>query len=247
VRGYLGWDAGAWHCKGGSLDALVLLNAEGDGLGVVGHPWKGNLRDTYNGQPGEALLDRLLGLVGSAADVWDELVIAIDTPLGWPDAFRALLDGIPPPEVPCRKKDNPLLLRHTERWLAESEHRPPLSAVQDMIGSQSTKGIAFLAALGLQPQGTGVWSARVGTTEVTAVEAYPAPCNHSAAIRAARQRVDTDLSQAHPDIRDALTCALVAWTFANRRDTLVAPSERVPEREGWIWVPADCIPKPKTS
>jgi len=248
VRGYLGWDVGAWHCQlGASRDALVLLKDGGDGLNLIGAPWRGNLWQTYNAEPGEALLARLLGLVGSrTAHACDELFIAIDTPLGWPDAFRRLLDGEAPAEVPGRKAANPLLLRDSERWLAESGHMP-LSAVQDQIGSQSTKGIAFLAALGLQPQGTGVWAARVGATDVTALETYPAPCRHSASIDRARHRVDTDLSQANPDVRDALTCALVAWTFANCRDTLVPPREHVPEREGWIWVPADCIPKPKTS
>jgi len=82
--------------------------------------------------------------------------------------------------------------------------------------------------------------------DVIALETYPAPCSHSASIDVARQTIKTEPPPAHPDVRDALTCALVAWTFANRRDTVVEPGDQLPEREGWIWVPADCIPKPKT-
>jgi len=147
VRGYLGWDVGAWHCQlGSSRDALVLLSAEGDARRMVGAPWRGNLRETYLGPPGEALLARLLARVGSTSNSWSELFIAIDTPLGWPIAFRRLLDGEAPAEVPDRKAANPLLLRDTERWLAQNGHMP-LSAVQDQIGSQSTKGMAFLSGL----------------------------------------------------------------------------------------------------
>ena len=100
MRGFLGWDVGAWHCQsGGSRDALVLL-AERDGaLSMVGRPWRGNLRATYNNAPGD----------------WSELTLAIDTPLGWPESFHRLLAGEAPAEVPEAKARNPLLMRETER------------------------------------------------------------------------------------------------------------------------------------
>jgi hypothetical protein len=43
----------------------------------------------------------------------------------------------------------------------------------------------------------------------------------------------------HGDLDDALTCALLAYLFAVRPETLVAPPESVPGSEGWIWVPKD--------
>ncbi|MOA11415.1 hypothetical protein D3C78_1313540 [compost metagenome] len=45
----------------------------------------------------------------------------------------------------------------------------------------------------------------------------------------------------HSDLRDALTCALVAWLFHCRPDDLVHPGPDVPMSEGWIFVPADAL------
>lgn len=241
MRGFLGWDVGAWHCQsGGSRDALVLL-AERDGApALVGRPWRGNLRATYNGATGAALLARLLALVGNAPEVWTELTLAIDTPLGWPESFHELLAGRAPPDVPEGKAQNPLLMRETERWLARRGHRP-LSNVQDLIGSQSTKGLCFLAALGLAPRNPGVWAAQLGPTHLVAVEAYPATCAKSALITTTAMPLRSQLGGAHMDIQDALTCALVGWAFATRPATLAPPEPAVSPREGWIWVPTDCL------
>jgi hypothetical protein len=242
-RGFLGWDVGAWHCQhGSSRDALVLLADDGSPR-RVGESWRGNLRADYNGHAGAGLLAALLKRIGQESGVWTELVIAIDTPLGWPDAFRALLAGRAPNDVADTKAGNELLMRYTERWLAQRGHRP-LSAVQDLIGSQSTKGIAVLSALGLSSSRAGIWEGRVGTTRVVAIEAYPAPCVGSAFIQAAKAPLGAGRPPEHTDIVDALTCALVAWAFATRRAELAAPDPAASVSEGWIWLPRDCVGPP---
>ncbi len=241
MRGYLGWDVGAWHCqRGDSRDALVLLGDEGGALRRVGRPWRGNLRERFNHRRGPALLAELLRLVGAAQLPWTALTLAIDTPLGWPAAFRALLAGTAPEAVPATKGQNPLLMRATERWLYDRGHQP-LSAVQDLIGSQSTKGLAALVALGLREERPGVWTGLVGETAVTGVEAYPAPCQSSASLRAMQAPLGAELASNSPDVNDALTCALVAYLFARQPQQLAAPPGALPEGEGWIQVPWDCL------
>ena len=131
---WLGWDVGAWHCQGGAArDALVLVGAEpGGAVRLLGRPWRGNLRATLNGARGLALLDALLALVDAEGLRPRQLTVGIDTPLAWPDAFRALLDGVMPGAIPSTKAENPLVMRFTERFLCARGLRP-LSPVQDLI------------------------------------------------------------------------------------------------------------------
>ena len=44
---FIGWDVGGWNCdnNGENHDAIVTLDA---GLGIVGKPWRGNLRTRIN-------------------------------------------------------------------------------------------------------------------------------------------------------------------------------------------------------
>lgn len=240
-HGYLGWDVGAWHCdRNKSRDALVLVRDGNDGLEVVGRGWRGNLRHAYNRAAGSELLGELLGLAGSTLADWSTLTIAIDTPLAWPQEFQSLLAGSAPNLVPAKKGANPMLLRLTERWLWERGHEP-LSAVQDMIGSQATKGIAMLARLGVHSVETGVWVGQVGSTTVTAIEAYPSPTKRSHVMGTARLGVRGDLAIANEDVDDALTCALTAWMYSHKRELLASPPSDAPTDEGWIWVPQDCL------
>lgn|GEM_PF-315279 len=45
----------------------------------------------------------------------------------------------------------------------------------------------------------------------------------------------------HPDIRDALVCALIAYVFVTDRNELAPPKDDVPPSEGWVWVPRDSL------
>ena len=183
----------------------------------------------------------------AAEQPWRAISLAIDTPLGWPDAFLALLTGSAPDALPTSKARNPLLMRATERWLAERRERPPLSPVQDLIGSQSTKGMAFLQALGLETTEPGVWTGELEGIQVIAIETYPAACRGSAVVTEQRSALTQQVVGEHQDIHDALTCALVARLFANEREALAAPPAGISVREGWIWVPSDTLREPQPS
>jgi hypothetical protein len=241
MKGYLGWDVGAWHCQGGSSrDALAFL-VDTDGTpSLHGRLWRGNLLNTFNSRAkGAELLRILLELVVAADQPWTSITLGIDTPLGWPEAFHALLAGSAPEVLPTSKARNPLLMRTTERWLAERRDLAPLSAVQDLIGSQSTKGLAFLHALGLETSEPGVWNGELEGIQVTAIEAYPAACHGSVVVAGQRSALPQQGQGEHQDIQDALTCAIVARLFATDREALAKPAQDISVREGWIWVPSD--------
>jgi len=216
---------------------------------VVGTVWRGNLRETINAKQGPALVLALLQLCGVPdPGVGAHLVLAIDTPLGWPDAFHDLLARTTLPSVPQRKRHNSLLNRKTDLRLWKMGFEP-LSPVQDLIGSQSTKGLHVLRRAGFLCRSGGVWTLDLGQGRtVTAIEAYPTPCRNSETVGALFERLVVAEAMAKPcrtkskqDAQDALQCAIVAYLFHTNRECFDPPGPDVSDHEGWIWVPKDCF------
>lgn len=247
----IGWDVGAWNCdEGDSRDALVILADGREGQPTAaGRPWRGNLRPILDEKSGGKLLLEMMRVCGVEPASAFRATIAIDTPLGWPSAMIELVVHGRPGSVPKKADLNPYLFRRTELSLFGRDHRP-LSAVRDMIGSQSTKGIHFLKKAGLLRKAAGVWEASYAQGSVAAVEAYPAPCLKSATVRelfstlvgsAAISNVCARGKHVRADVEDAVRCAAVAWLFANEPGKLLGPDGAVPEEEGWIWLPEDCL------
>ncbi len=246
---FLGWDVGAWNCDNGkSRDALCALSGTDWGdLRLAAPPWRGNLRAAL--VEGECPYSILRGLELDASDT-EDVVVAIDTPLGWPAAFVALLAGNAQlPVVSNAVHANPYIFRATEQALVERgllpKGRTPLSAVRDMIGSQSSKGLYFLRKAGMSQPAPAVWA----RPHWTAIETYPTPVRTSRTLQPHFQRIRAEplfvkaaaFANAAADLNDALWCALVAamWVFA--RDVLTpAPADEAIASEGWIWVPSDC-------
>lgn len=228
---FIGWDVGGWNCdkNPNSRDALVVL----DGTGArIGQPWRGNLRLTINAATtGVDFLTAILTLCklpppASTA----KATIAIDAPLGFPAAFAQLItDGAPLDQI-GRSYENPYLYRFTERRLGE-EGLTSLSAVKDMIGSQSTKAMHTVARF-TSMIAPGVWS---DGAQMTLIETYPALCRTRA--RDVFPELDKPINGPRADIMDAEVCAHIAHAFVLRRDWLEAPPAEAPLSEGWIWAP----------
>src|SRR5664280_1473344 len=131
--------------------------------------------------------------------------------------------------VPQEGARNPYLYREQETALFGMGHSPS-SAIQDQIGSQSTKGIHFLHRAGLSASSPGVWSS--GT--VTAIETYPAPA------KTVKDLLDTSqlpwVEAQRKDTVDAIVCALVARMHCVCPNQLVAPPGG-DGTEDWIWLP----------
>lgn len=241
---YIGWDVGGWNCEknGKSRDAIVILDAA---LQIVGKPWRGNLRPTLNAvNRTDAFIDALFALCGCSSGLAlgaeaaqppaPRIALAIDTPLGFPQAFVALVTGLQCVGPIGQSSTNPYLFRHTERFLF-AHGLKPLSAVKDMIGSQATKGMHALAKFAPHCTSCGVWT---DTRHLVAIEAYPSACKTSQTMAKLLQGF---AALDHPDQTDALTCALVAYMFDQRQEALVAPYANVPPSEGWIWVTRDSL------
>lgn len=240
----MGWDVGGWNCDRNrdSRDALAIIDEK---RAPVGMPWRGNLRKTINqATTAQEFIAQLFELCQS--DAWEsdaKIVLAIDTPLGFSTEFKKLINGLEPVQGIETSNSNPYLFRTTERFLF-NQGLKPLSAIKDMIGSQATKGIHVLAKFTPQTVSCGVWS---DGGVLTSIEAYPSACKTSDVvaehISAFRKRADGSSGLwgkfDHQDKIDALTCALVAWLFVNKRDSLIEPNPDIPMSEGWIWVPRD--------
>ncbi len=231
---YIGWDVGGWNCdkNGKSRDALVILDAD---LKLVGKPWWGNLRSAINEATDSAdWIKRLFALCNTVPPSQSRITLAIDTPLGFSDAFVRLATQRNHAGEVGSSATNPYLFRETERFLFEHGLKP-LSAIKDMIGSQATKGMHALAKFAPQTLRCGVWS---DGEMLTAIEAYPSACKASATVKGLQEPFGM---LGHDDLDDALTCALLAYLFEVRSEALTSPAESVVDSEGWIWVPEDSI------
>ncbi|MCB1206392.1 MAG: hypothetical protein KDN18_19190 [Verrucomicrobiae bacterium] len=231
----IGWDVGAWYCEKNakSRDAIFVLDPEGKDLG---RPFRGGLRRCFNEaeNPGQ-LIDALFALCGVEPDRSAHVTLAIDTPLGFPTELLALADRGDPIRTVGERQSNPYLFRATERHLFGLGWTP-MSAVEQMIGSQATKGIHLRARFAPHPASTGVWT---DGDRLTVIETYPAPCRSSSQIKTLIEgRVDLK----NDDLRDARVCAVVAHLFRTDPQTLLPPPPETPEGEGWIWVPCDAVP-----
>lgn len=236
---FMGWDVGGWNCDKNpqSRDAIVILDAS---LAIMGKPWRGNLRATLNAATSsQDWMRALFALCGADRPTEaTRVTLAIDTPLGFSQAFAALITGQMCREQVQSSATNPYLFRQTERSLFERGLQP-LSAIKDMIGSQATKGMHALAKFAPEVTRCGVWT---DGHALTVIEAYPSPCRHSTVMDELLLPYADWRQDKHQDKVDALVCALTAYCFVARPHMLLHPAGGVPVSEGWIWLPQDALP-----
>lgn len=229
---FVGWDVGGWNCdkNQNSRDALVVLDHTGQ---CIGQPWRGNLRETINSATTPAaFLAELLALckLGNPGQS-PHATLAIDAPLGFPEAFASLIAGGTPVDQIGRSAANPYLFRHTERRLV-AEGVTPLSAIKDMIGSQATKAMHVVARFAPQRLSPGIWT---DGKHLTVIETYPALCRARLGPQVGTEPIPKTGRDA--DIHDAEVCARIARDFDLNRERLESPTDDTPASEGWIWAP----------
>lgn len=242
MKFFVGWDVGGWHCDRNreSRDAIAVLATGDDGQPqLIGRAWRGSLRQILVKHRGIETVREILRLCDITIGQADEVLFAIDAPLGWPKAMLSLATGGPSAEVSGRDYENPYTRRETELDLIRQGFLP-LSNVRDMIGSQSTKAIHFLRVAELVPRPGAVWS----NGNVSAIETYPAVALKEARCAISHGSLLNSLiskqaiaQTALPDIRDALACAVVAYMAGEHPNEVVEPPADYPDLEGWIIVP----------
>jgi hypothetical protein len=236
---FVGWDVGGWNCdrNQSSRDAVVILDKD---LRIVGRSWRGNLRvGINNAHTTQDFIGKLFSVCATELPSDGARVfLAIDTPLGFSDEFVQLVTQRSAAAPPEASATNPYLFRRTERYLFE-RGLAPLSAVKDMIGSQATKGMHALAKFAPVVKQCGVWQS-YGGDALTAIEAYPAGGKYSPLLNTLRSSVRGNLGNSEDEL-DAITCALIAYLFANQFTGLQSPGPDVSSGEGWIWLPKDAF------
>jgi len=227
----VGWDVGGWNCDNNtkSRDALIVLNEQAQRLG---QPWRGNLRQAINDAPhADAFLGKIFSLCRiDGAPSTSKVIIAIDAPLAFPASLIELLTAGRIERDLGESATNPYLYRFTERRLV-TPGKVPLSAVKDMIGSQSTKAIHATTKFAPNIEALGVWSDG-GASRF--IETYPAACRR---LATKAEEFSVAGLVGHDDIIDAGVCALIALRFAVAPETLEPPPPDAPASEGWIWLP----------
>lgn len=111
--------------------------------------------------------------------------MAIDASLGLPQNAVTIANlgdtATPAPAVIeqedlSRTTNNPMIYRYTEQWIDENvfdnKGNPPLSAIQNQIGSQATKALYALKRMGFTWNTEYIWS----TENIKAIETYPTAC-----------------------------------------------------------------------
>jgi len=269
---YIGWDVGAWHCnkktkKDKSQDAIAILDERQN---LIGGFYEGNLKDRIletakQDAPDDSekqikrvkyFLETLFRECNPDSNKEpdysnDEFFIAIDTPLGWPKAFRELLERwsssnfneFASLDFKGSKNNNPLLTRQTEKRFGN-----PLSAIQDQIGSQSTKAMYLLSSFKPSRSSTGVWKTQC--PKCTIIETYPAPCMRSLEFLEHMKGIKLEANSiSSSDKFDALVCAYLAWCFNNppisgsdlKCVQIDSPHDNIDPAEGWIFTPKDYL------
>lgn len=231
----LGWDVGGWT---GSGDALYLIAWDGGQQTEVGRSGPRNLAGDIQELRGYDLIDRFLYYCGYTLKNCTDLVIAIDAPLGWPDEFARLISARAAEPSMATPPYGCLIWRKTElRFSGEAK-----SAVTDRIGSNSTKALAFLRAVGFERELPGVWSTCHSSLKMRAIEAFPRLLRRSPRLLQTLSTSQSTLAEMKGDLADALWCAVLGHAWAD----LVDACEPIPidasVSEGWIVVPRDVAP-----
>jgi hypothetical protein len=222
---YIGWDVGGWNCdkNSNSRDAIIVLDKEGNIISSV--KARGNLRTLINTLgTGTAFIQGLFAFaaVPLPFEETDNVVLAIDTPLGYSTEFIDLITEYKLFGKIGDFQENRYLFRATERFLYERGHTP-LSAVNHMIGAQSTKGIHVISKFARKISEIGVW--QDADKKLRIIETYPA----------LHKEMKIPMEKINSDVEDAYRCACIAEVFDKNKNLLHLPSPSVPEKEGWIW------------
>ncbi|MCH8541916.1 MAG: hypothetical protein LAT58_14270 [Opitutales bacterium] len=235
-RLYAGWDVGGWNCdrNAQSRDALVFLDAAGK---ILGSPWRGNVRQVINqAQTPEQWLVKAGRLCGNSFSGSEVLFMGIDTPLSFSRGFIDLIVHHQEARAIGGSGENPYLYRETEMfWFRQG--LKPLSPVKDMIGSQATKGIHFLAKFARTPGEAGLWTNR---QRWQVFETYPSGLKKSKILQ--EKHFPPELKDGHQDEIDAFWCALGARVLAQESAQMVGPPASQNPEPGWIWLPKDLLP-----
>lgn len=184
-------------------------------------------------------------------------LLAMDSPLGWPEALgRTLLEHRAGERISV--DPDHLFQRHSDRCLRERTGRKPLEVGANLIARTAHSALSLLGDISeiLQQAIPVGWSPKLGDG-VSAIEVYPAatliahglPASGYKARGESPERAsiilalgeslllkfDTTILDQNPDVLDAAICVLGGLDFLQGR--AVGPDDlELAKKEGWTWV-----------
>ena len=189
---------------------------------------------------------------------WDQTLIAIDAPLGWPAALGRTLSAHKAGQ-PIAEHPNRLFRRETDRVIKEKIGKLPLDVGADRIARTAHAALQILEDLRvlIRADIPLAWEASF-PARVAAIEVYPAGTlaayhipargykeKHArekrlAILGAVRKSVTVGDDVAEPvgsnaDVLDAVLCLVAAHDFLSA-DTIRPSNQGLARKEGWIWV-----------
>ncbi len=195
-----------------------------------------------------------------------QVLLAIDAPMGWPNALTEALPGHKAGEC-LRHEANQLFFRETDRFVKEKIGKTPLAVGADRIARTAHAGLCLLEKIRKQretPIPLVIGDGNHGN--IFAIEVYPAAtlCRHEFTCdgykadddEAERRKiwgeickckyfdmpVDATITKAiveDADVLDAVVCVLAGADFLSGKVYVPKDGKVAPktvEREGWIWV-----------
>ena len=186
-------------------------------------------------------------------------LIALDAPLGWPQAMGTNLARHKAGSV-IDLDPNMMFRRHTDRFIKQELNKQSLDVGANLIARTALFALKLIESI---RRGTGkpiplAWSPQFTNTCV-AIEVYPAATLEARGISSSgykkpeqlerrkeilallddefQLKCDRELVAAKDDALDAALCLLAAADFLNGKAYKPSPDNKhVVEKESWIWV-----------
>lgn len=185
------------------------------------------------------------------------VLLALDAPLGWPQAFGAELAGHNA-GAPINTQPVNFFRRETDRYIARTVGRRPLDVGAERIARTALSALQLLSRLShrlgepvpvvWQPHfPTGLGALEVYPAGVLQVLGLPASGYKAREDAAVRERIlygllehmilpqDVTPAKKDADVLDALVCVLAGADFLAGR-AMPPEDEQLAQKEGWIWV-----------
>ncbi|PYZ98247.1 DUF429 domain-containing protein [Alteribacter lacisalsi] len=231
----IGWDVGGWM---GARHGAAVCTIDHEGITWAKEPAVCSLPEDGFWNP-----EDLARQGGFEAEFPEDstVVVGIDAPLSFPEAFTRFLAGdTVPAGKPGREIDNPLAYRETDRYIHKKYRKKPLSASFDRIGNNATVAMSHVKKwetdYGFH---TRPFSCVKSSREI--IEVYPALVKQTSKSPAAPflHKWIPETAAPGTDAYDACICALYAAAFALNGSLLPAlegpPVEGPWQKEGWIY------------
>jgi predicted RNase H-like nuclease len=187
----------------------------------------------------------------------DPVLLAVDSPLGWPQPLASLLAthqaGVEMPDTADR-----LFMRDTDRSVLQRLGKRPLAVGADRIARTAHATLRLIGEIGrgLSRPVPLAWDPE-SLTQTSVIEVYPAATLTACGWRASGYKkpgqcverkeivlalqteaiveADAENMEKNADALDAAICALAGADFLRGRS--MAPQDRLRAKsEGWIWV-----------